>query len=287
MVDMEDRRPLITLLTDFGDADAFVGIMKGVILGIAPQAQLVDLSHLISPQDIKQAAYILMTATPFFAKETVHLVVVDPGVGSARRPIAVSTSDAYFVAPDNGVLSYVLAKEETYRVVELSNPRYRLPDPSSTFHGRDIFSPAAAHLASGIRLDEMGPELEELVLLDPPRLIIGDDHIEAEVLNVDHFGNLRTSILLLNWVDERTLELNPLFTKQPAGEEGKRFSATEVEIEVGGHKINGISTTFSDAPLGQPLAYVGSEGGLEIAINQGNAGRELGVESGDEVALTF
>ena len=284
---MEERRPVITLLTDFGEVDAFVGIMKGVILDIAPQAQLVDLSHLITPQDIKQAAYVLMTTTPFFPAGTVHLIVVDPGVGSARRPIAVETSNAYFVAPDNGVLSYVLAQEENYRVVELANPLYRLPDPSSTFHGRDIFSPAAAHLAAGVHFDELGPPLERPILLDPPCLRVGSDQIEAEVLNVDHFGNLRTSVIFLKWVDDATLELNPLFSQQTESEPARRFSAAKAQIEIGELKIDGISTTFSDVPLGQPLAYVGSEGGLEIAINQGNAAREFGVKSGAIVSLRF
>jgi S-adenosylmethionine hydrolase len=284
---MEKHRPVITLLTDFGEADAFVGIMKGVILDIAPNTQLVDLSHLIAPQDVKQAAYILMTATPFFPQGTVHLVVVDPGVGSTRRPIGVQTSKAYFIAPDNGVLSYVLGQEENFRVVELADPRYRLPNASSTFHGRDIFSPAAAHLAAGVPLDELGPEVESPQLLNSPRLVIGEERIDAEILNIDHFGNIRTSILLLDWADEETIVLNPLFTKQPGKIPAKRIAVAKLQIEVGELKIEGISTTFSDVQLGQPLAYVGSEGGLEIAINQGNAAREYNVKQGDIVTLSF
>jgi S-adenosylmethionine hydrolase len=284
---MEERRPVITLLTDFGEVDAFVGIMKGVILDIAPQAQLVDLSHLITPQDIKQAAYVLMTTIPFFPAGTVHLIVVDPGVGSARRPIAVETQNAYFVAPDNGVLSYVLAQEENYTVVELVNPLYRLPEPSTTFHGRDIFSPAAAHLAAGVPFSELGPVVEQPVLLGPPRLRIGSNEIEAEVLNVDHFGNLRTSIFLLDWEDDSTINLRPLFAQKSEIVPGIRFSAAKAQIVVGNLTISGISTTFSDAQIGQPLAYVGSESGLEIAINQGNAAREFGVKSGDTVSLSF
>jgi S-adenosylmethionine hydrolase len=284
---MEKHRPVITLLTDFGEADGFVGIMKGVILDIAPNAQLVDLSHLIAPQDVKQAAYIMMTATPFFPEGSVHLVVVDPGVGSARRPIGVQTSKAYFIAPDNGVLSYVLAQEAKYRVVELADPRYRLPDPSTTFHGRDIFSPAAAHLAAGVSLDELGPEVENPHLLKSPRLVIGEVRIDAEILNIDHFGNIRTSILLLDWADEETIVLNPLFTKQLENVPAIRFAAAKVQIEVGDLRINGISSTFSDVEVGQPLAYVGSEGGLEIAINQGNAAREYNVKQGDIVTVSF
>jgi S-adenosylmethionine hydrolase len=284
---MKERRPVITLLTDFGEADAFVGIMKGVLLEIAPQAQLVDLSHLISPQDVKQGAYILMTATPYFPKGTVHLVVVDPGVGSERRPIAVESSSAYFIAPDNGVLSNVLAQEDSYKVVELVNPEYRLPDPSSTFHGRDIFSPAAAHLAAGVPFSDLGPVVEKPILLDPPHLKFGSNEIEAEVLNVDHFGNLRTSILILAWEDEATLILHPLFGQKLESLPGLSFTAAKAQVVVGEHMIDGISATFSDVQVGQPLAYVGSEGGLEIAINQGSAARELNVKPGDTVSLIY
>ena len=284
---MRKSQPIITLLTDFGQADAFVGIMKGVILSIVPHAQLVNLSHLIPPQDIKQAAFILMTAVPFFPEGTVHLVVVDPGVGSARRPIAVETPRARFVAPDNGVLSYALALIGNYRIVKLTNPRYRLPEVSSTFHGRDIFSSAAAHLASGVPLKDFGPTVAKPVLLDPPRLRVEGDHLEAEVLNVDHFGNLRTSIHTIAWEDDNTLSLQPIFEINTERSPTVRFSAESARISVGRLRIEGISTTFSAVQPGQPLAYIGSEGGLEIAINQGNAAREFGVKPGDPVLLYF
>ena len=283
---MRKSHPIITLLTDFGQADAFVGIMKGVILNIVPHAQLVNLSHLIPPQDIKQAAFILMTAVPFFPEGTVHLVVVDPGVGSSRRPIAVETPRARFVAPDNGVLSYALALTGNYRIVELTNRRYRLPEISSTFHGRDIFSPAAAHLASGVPLEDLGATVDTPVLLDPPRLLVEGDRLQAEVLNVDHFGNLRTSIHTLTWEDD-TLSLRPIFGIDTERSPAVRFSAERVQISVGRLRIEGISTTFSAVQPGQPLAYIGSEGGLEIAINQGNAAREFGVKPGDPVLLNF
>jgi S-adenosylmethionine hydrolase len=284
---MQEPPPIITILTDFGEADAFVGTMKGVLLSIAPQAQLVDLSHLIRPQDIKQAAFVLMTAAPYFPDGTVHLVVVDPGVGSARRPVAVETPRARFVAPDNGVLSYALALADSHTAVELANPAYRLSEVSSTFHGRDIFSPAAAHLAAGVPLNELGPTVESLVMLDSPRLIVGDDRVEAEVLNVDHFGNIRTSILILNWDDANTLSLRPIFARAPDGAPAARFSAAQAQVSVGPLNIDGISVTFSSVQPGQPVAFVGSEGGLEIAINQGDAAREFGVKPGDAVALRF
>jgi S-adenosylmethionine hydrolase len=284
---MRENRPIITLLTDFGEADAFVGIMKGVILSILPQAQLVDLTHQIPPQDIKQAAYILTTAVPFFPEGTVHLVVVDPGVGSDRHPIAVETSRARFVAPDNGVLSYALAQAGDYRVVELANPAFHLPQVSSTFHGRDIFSPAAAKLASGIPLDEFGPPVDSPVMIEPPRLKVKTDRIEAEVLNVDNFGNLRTSIHTLTWEDDATLILRPIFGSLPEGAPVARFDAKSTHVSVRGRRIEGVSLTFSAVQPHQPLAYVGSEGGLEIAVNRGNAARELGVKPGDKITLHY
>jgi S-adenosylmethionine hydrolase len=284
---MSENHPIITLLTDFGEADAFAGIMKGVILSIVPQAQLVDLTHQIPPQDIKQAAYVLTTAVPFFPEGTVHLVVVDPGVGSDRHPIAVETSRARFVAPDNGVLSYALAQAGDYHVVELVNPAFHLQEVSSTFHGRDIFSPAAALLASGVPLDEFGPTVDSLVIIEPPRLAVREDRIEAEVLNVDNFGNLRTSIHTLTWEDDARLTFRPLFGTQPEISSVINLDARSAYVSVSGMKIEGISLTFSVVKPNQVLAYVGSEGGLEIAINQGNAAREFGVNPGDPVSLYY
>lgn len=281
---MSKNSPIISILTDFGDADAFVGTMKGVMLNIAPQAQLVDLSHLIPPQDIKQAAFILMTAAPYFPEGTVHLIVVDPGVGSTRRAIAVQTPHARFVAPDNGVLSYALAGVESYTAVELANPKYQLPVVSSTFHGRDIFSPAAAHLAAGVPLEKLGPVLDSIVLLDAPHLVVGEDRIEGEVVRVDHFGNLRTSIHLLDWDASDTIRLRPMLV--PADTEVS-FSASRTRVSTGPLTIHGVSVTFSSVETGQPVAFVGSESALEIAVNQGNAAREFDIAVGDRVTLTF
>lgn len=282
---MAESSPIITLLTDFGEADAFVGTMKGVMLGISPNARLVDLSHQIPPQDVKQAAYVLMTAVPYFPKGTVHMVVVDPGVGSSRRPVAVETPNYRFVAPDNGVLSYVLAQVVSFRAVEIANPKYRLANVSSTFHGRDIFSPAAAHLAAEVKLNELGPGVDRLVMLDFPRLEVDGSKIEAEVLNVDHFGNLRTSINALIWEDANTLTLQPSFSSDQGGSARLRFSAADALVKFQSFTIRGISTTFSDVEVGQPVAYVGSEGGLEIAINQGSAARQFGAKVGDSLLL--
>lgn len=282
---MKNSDPIITLLTDFGEQDGFVGTMKGVILGIVPHAQLVDFSHLIAPQAVRQAAFVLMTSTPFFPEGAVHLVVVDPGVGSERRPVAVRTERASYVAPDNGVLSFVLSQIDTYDAVELRNPNYRLSDVSNTFHGRDVFSPAAAHLAAGVPLEELGPSISDLRTLPLPKLEIERDRIKGEVLNVDRFGNVRTSILYLEREGREMLLLRPFFATDGGQIGVKRFSAARARIVVGSLTIEAISNTFSDVEIGAPVAYVGSERGLEVALNQGDLAGEFSIQPGDPVEV--
>jgi len=196
-------KPPVTLTTDFGTSDGYVGTMKGVILGIAPGTPMVDVSHTISPQNVGEAAYVLYTAYPFFPTGTIHLVVVDPGVGSARRPIALRTENAFFVGPDNGVFSYVMASEKVKTIVELSEPRYRLPQVSYTFHGRDVFAPAAAYLAAGVPIAALGSPVIDPVIFPSPRLEVGHCVVTGEVLHLDHFGNAITSIGRLDWDGDR------------------------------------------------------------------------------------
>jgi S-adenosylmethionine hydrolase len=284
---MNTEFPAITLLTDFGEDDGFVGTMKGVMQSIHPQAKFIDITHKISPQDIHQAAFILMTSTPFFPPGTVHLIVVDPGVGSHRRPIAVKTDQYQFVAPDNGVLSYVLPKDTHYQAYELANPTYHLPDVSYTFHGRDIFSPAAAHLAAGVPIDKLGPLVNEIVRLELPTLVIEGDQILGEVLNIDHFGNVRTSIASLAWGDPGTLELHPLWGRPEQSPTVLRFSAKDAEVYIGGRMIAGISETFSSVLPGQEVAFIGSEHALELAVNQGSMVNMFGISRGDEIKVLF
>jgi S-adenosylmethionine hydrolase len=290
-----NRTPLITLTTDFGTADGYVGTMKGVILGIVPAAHLVDISHEIPPQNVRQAAYVLYTAYPFFPPHTVHLVVVDPGVGSARRPIALRTPAGTFVGPDNGVFSYVIAHEPVEMLVELTDPRYRLPQVSCTFHGRDVFAPAAAHLAAGVSITALGPPVSDAVTLPPPRLEVITGGIAGEVLHADRFGNVITSIGKLGWRGDE-LVLEPAF--QDAGEKpgfsektrflGQvRFKAAEALVEVGGREIVGVYHTYAEGTPGEALALVGSEGHLEIAVREGNAAQGLGLRPGDPVVLRF
>jgi S-adenosylmethionine hydrolase len=271
--------PLITLTTDFGTADGYVGTMKGVILGIVPDARLVDVSHEVAPQGVREAAYVLYTAYPFFPSHTVHLVVVDPGVGGARRPIALRTPAGTFVGPDNGVFSYVMAREPVEALVELADPRYRLACVSRTFHGRDIFAPAAAHLAVGIPIADFGPPVADPITLPLPRLEVTPGGVVGEVLYVDRFGNVVTSIGRLLW-DGGELALDAIFAEAQA-----RFDVAGATVAVAGQEIAGVRRTYAEIAPGEMLALVGSSGHLEIAVREGSAAEKLGVHPGDEVVL--
>jgi len=275
--------PLVTLTTDFGTGDSYVGTMKGVILNIAPDVRLVDITHHIAPQNVRQAAYALYTAYPFFPPHTVHLVVVDPGVGSARRPIALHAAGGAFVGPDNGVFSYVMARETVEAIVELADPRYRLPQVSHTFHGRDVFAPAAAHLAAGVPITALGPPARDPVTFPLPRLEIATGAITGEVLHADHFGNVVTSIGRLAWSGD-ALSLDPAF-RGTESKEQMRFKADEATIVVGGREVVGVRRTYAAVEPGETLALVGSEGYLEIAVREGSAARRLGLRPGDAVTV--
>ena len=281
---------LVTLTTDFGTADGYVGTMKGVILSIAPDARLVDISHEIAPQNVRQAAYVLYTAYPFFPPHAVHLVVVDPGVGSARRPIALCTPAGHFVGPDNGVFSYVMACEPVEALVELSDPRYRLAEASHTFHGRDVFAPAAAHLAAGLSITALGPPVRDPITFPPPRLEVAPGGVTGEVLHADHFGNVITSIGQLVWSGDE-LVLEPAFQgtrgrMQEAWDGGQvRFKASEVAVVVGGREIASVHRAYAEVEPGETLALVGSEAHLEIAVREGNAVRRLELRPCDTVVL--
>jgi S-adenosylmethionine hydrolase len=282
-------RPIITLTTDFGVSDGYVGTMKGVMLDIAPDAQLVDITHDITPQDVRETAYVLYTACPFFPAHAVHLVVVDPGVGSARRPIALRSARGTFVGPDNGVFGYVmaaglLAEDSLEAVVELVNPRYRLPRVSHTFHGRDIFAPAAAHLATGVPIDQLGPAVPDPVTLPLPRLEMGPRVVRGEVLHADHFGNVITSIGRLLWRGDE-LSLEPVF--QTHGGQSACIQAGSALVVVGGREILGLHRTYANVSPGKVLALVGSEGQLEIAVREGSGVDRLGLQPGDPVELRW
>jgi len=278
--------PIITLLTDFGERDGYVGTMKGVILNIVPHARLVDISHQVNPQDVRQAASILVEVYPYFPAQTVHLVVVDPGVGSERRPVALKTPRGCFIAPDNGVLTLVRRREPAAEAYVLDNPDYWLPEPSRTFHGRDIFSPAAAHLANGVPLADLGTPVGDLIDLPLAEPVISPGSIRGEVFRVDHFGNILTNITGLRWIDERTAACFPTGLGSDLGEP-VYFDAPSARITVGRNTIDGLSQTYSQVSIGQVLSLIGSSGELEISINQGNAQEELRVEVGDPVTIYF
>jgi S-adenosylmethionine hydrolase len=248
----------LTLLTDFGTVDGYVGAMKGVLASRAPDARIVDLTHDIPPQDIDAAAFALAQAAPYFPDDTVHVVVVDPGVGGTRRPIIVDDGRHRFVGPDNGV--FALAAPSPRAVHEITAPAFQLPDASATFHGRDVFAPAAAALATGAPPAAAGPEVELLHAPAHPRLVAGADRIEAPVVHVDRFGNLITGV--------RASEL-------PAT---PRF-------RVEGRTIPALSTTFESVARGQLVAYVGSGGTLEVAIRDGSAAEELDCGRGTRVEI--
>jgi S-adenosylmethionine hydrolase len=280
-----NQPPIIVLLTDFGLSDAYVGTMKGVMLSICPAARLIDLTHAIEPQNIREAAYALLTAFRYFPAHTVFLIVIDPGVGTAREPIAIATDHGLYVAPNNGVLSYVLPHVTVQHTAVLQNPDYRLPVVSQTFHGRDIFCPASAHLATGVPISAFGPPPSELVRLPDPRLDITPTLVHGEVLHIDHFGNIITSIGCLAWTGPDTLQLQPSFGRDRDHPVPPVISARRCRVMVGTGAPLAIHRTYGDVPPGTPTALVGSSGQLEIGINQGCAAQVLAVSTGDAVTL--
>ncbi|MEO1403630.1 MAG: SAM-dependent chlorinase/fluorinase [Cyanobacteria bacterium J06635_1] len=266
------RSHQITLLTDFGTQDGYVGVMKGVIAQIYPSALMIDLTHQVKPQDILAARFILLNSYRYFPPGTVHLAVVDPGVGTRRRSIAVAFSEGFLVGPDNGVLSGVLTQETTWEAVELTNPNYwRVPNPSHTFHGRDIFAPVAAHLASGVSLNQLGQSIEpaSLVQLHLPPCELGDANIRGRIQYIDHFGNLITNI--------------------PADQIGTKAWSMQHQ---GGARVDDGSpqniahySTYDEVPKGEALSLIGSHGRVEIAVNGGSAAAMLRAAVGDAVVL--
>jgi S-adenosylmethionine hydrolase len=275
---------IVTLTTDFGVTDGYVGTMKGVILSIAPEARLVDLSHQVPPQDVRRAAFLLYAAAPFFPPGTVHLAVVDPGVGTRRRAVALQIPHGCFVGPDNGLFTYVLGEAAEWTAVELADPAYHLPIVSETFHGRDLFAPVAAHLAAGVSLEELGPSVVDLVALPLPRLAVGPDGVEGEVLHADRFGNLVTSVGRLRW-EGAQLSLTPAFRREPLPP--VRVSPGNAQVKLAGRALVGIRRTYGEVGVGELLALVGSAGFLEVAVCQGSAAAELGARPGERVCVHF
>ena len=255
---------LITLTTDFGLNDWFVGTMKGVILGINPRATIVDITHDIRRGDIRAGAFALMASCRFFPRHTVHVAVVDPGVGSARGAIAVRTAEYFFVGPDNGVLSWALRQEKITSIRRLENETLLRHPISRTFHGRDIFAPVAAHLSKGLNIAKLGPEQKEFVCLPWPEPQFNKSGLKGKVLYLDRFGNAITNIsrdfLIAAELDE-------------------------ISVRVGRRMLRGLKQFYQQAREGEPLALLSSSGFLELAVNGGSAEEALKLNVGDRVTV--
>ncbi|GAB4368566.1 MAG: SAM-dependent chlorinase/fluorinase [Elainellaceae cyanobacterium] len=257
--------PLLTLLSDFGWNDVYVGVMKGVIAQINSHLNVVDLTHDIPPQNITAAQFNLLNAYPYFPKGTIHVAVVDPGVGGSRRAIAIELADGFLVGPDNGIFTSLIAQKQIVQVVELTNTRYwRIPEPSNTFHGRDIFAPVAAHLASGVTITDLGNSLDpaSLVQFSLAACLLTSTGFMGRIQHIDRFGNVITNI------------------------PGDYVQGKEWVVLLGKRSLPGCRT-YGDVPQGSPLALVGSHGWVEIAVNGGDAHFQLRLNWEDEVQLVW
>jgi S-adenosylmethionine hydrolase len=258
---------VISLTTDFGLKDSYVGEIKGVILSLCPDATLVDLTHGVEKFNVRMGAFMLSSSAPYFPKGTVHMAIVDPGVGTQRRPIIVETTQGFFVGPDNGLL--ILAAEaqgiKQTRVIE--SRLLMLPHVSNTFHGRDIFAPVAAQIANGLPFEEFGPQIADIVKPEFTQVIRRGDSLEGEVLYVDDFGNIITNI------HRRDMGI-------------LRESIIQIEFLQKPRRQMKLSTTYADAQPKKPIAIIGSHNYLEIALNQGNAAAEFSVKAGDKITVS-
>ena len=260
------NHPIITLLTDFGAKDHYVASMKGVILGINPVCTLVDISHEVKAQDIEEGAFLLASAFSSFPQGTIHLAVVDPGVGGPREPVLIVTSNYFFIGPDNGLFTLSLLREKVKRVIVLTKKRYFLSPVSSTFHGRDLFAPVAAHLSLGTKPEAFGVRTDTWVELSLGKPEQKAKELVGGILHRDVFGNLTANI------DEQSLSA---FTR------GRPFS-----IRVGRHTVRGLKKGYWEGSKGEVIALIGSGGFLEISVREGNAQEKLKAKRGDPVRIT-
>ena len=260
---------IITLLTDYGIRDSFVANIKGSVLKTNPQSQIIDITHEIAPQDIWEGAFTLKSAYNQFPKGTIHLAVVDPGVGSGRRPIIVVTESYYFVGPDNGLFSLVYLEAERLRVHHITAAHYFTTSPGQTFHGRDVFAPVAAWLSKGIPSGNFGEEISDFVKLSVPSTRSSENGIDGHVVHIDRFGNLITNIT--------TKDLQTLLTGDDGG--------AALSVSVGGKTIQGLKKFYGEAAPGQPGALINSNGHLEVFLFRQNARQSLGAKRGEPVRV--
>lgn len=255
---------MITLTSDFGLKDPYVAEMKGVILTINPNANIIDVTHGVEKFNIRMGAFMLASATPYFPKGTVHLAVVDPDVGTERRAILVQTKQGFFVGPDNGILVLAAQAQGIEHMYQLANPKFMLPNVSSTFHGRDVFAPAAAHLDMGVKPSEFGPEINDAAAPEFSSVKRRNGSLFGEVLHVDGFGNVITNI------------------------RGKDLSQNQaVNVKLPGFSLNlTLAKTYAQAKPQEPIALIGSHGFLEIALNQASAVEKFRVNAGDKIEAT-
>ncbi len=253
--------PVITLLTDFGHQDPFVGTMKGVILSIVPNVEIVDLTHQISPGDVHAGAFALHTCYHYFPENTIHVIVIDPGVGSSRQALVVKTENYYFIAPDNSVLEWIFHEHPDARVYCLNRPNYFL-EVSHTFHGRDIFAPVAAHLAKGVKVEDLGEKCTHFIKGDLGTVKTLGKALHGSIIYIDRFGNAVTNI--------HSSQINDL-------------NITNALIK--GNRVDSFCSYYSERSAGESLMLVGSHGYLEIAVNRGSARENLGLQTGDQVVV--
>jgi hypothetical protein len=259
-------RPIITLTTDFGLKDPYVAEMKAVILSICPGAMIVDISHQIEKFDVKMGAFVLASACPYFPKGTINVAVVDPGVGTKRRPLCIQTRHGHFIGPDNGVLVLAAKAQGMEHVYEITNSNFMLPNVSNTFHGRDIFSPAAAHLANGKLPSDLGRETRKITTPEFAKVVRKKAGLVGEVIHVDDFGNIVTN------VGEKDLA--------PLG----AVKSVKVRVENAWFTMR-FCRAYGEVEPKEPLALIGSRNFLELSVNQGNASRVFNVKNGDKIVV--
>jgi S-adenosylmethionine hydrolase len=259
-------RPVITLTTDYGTGDHLVGVMKGVMLSVNPEINIVDITHDVLPHDILDGAITIGQAYKYFPSKTIHVVVVDPGVGTARRPILVAADQHYFVAPDNGVLSSVYDQTEALYVWNIISEHYFRNPISNTFHGRDVFAPVAAWLSKSWQTSAFGEPITDFVRFNIPKPKAAGKFVKGVVLRVDHFGNLVTNL---------TAEDVP----------GLASADGKFTIKAGNAVVKKVVPTFAEGPAGEAVAIVGSSGYIEISVNKANAAKTLGITRGAEVTV--